>query len=46
MLLEANMLHQDKHYVPMQEILELDESGIGYTSHMPDASKKRYYKIF
>lgn len=46
MLLEANMLQQDKHYVPMQEVIELDEAGIGYTSHMPDVSKKRYYKIF
>ena len=46
MLLEANMLNRERPYVPVQEIIDLDESGVGYLTHLPDQSKKRYYKIF
>jgi hypothetical protein len=46
MLLEANMLQTHEVFIPMQEVVDLDENGVGFLSHEPELSKKRYYKIF
>lgn len=45
MLLEANMLQQEQVFVPKQEIVVLDDQGVGYLGHEPVLSKKRYYKV-
>lgn len=46
MLLEANMLQQLTPYVPIQEIIELDEKGVGYLTHSPAQEKQRFYKRY
>ena len=46
MLLNANVVEQKHVYVPIQEIIELDDAGRGYLTQTPAASKKRYYKLF
>lgn len=46
MLLEADMLQANKVIIPVQEIIQLDEYGVGYLSHTPVANKRRFYKVF
>lgn len=46
MLLEADMLTQDYIYIPKQELIELDEFGVGYLNHQPVLNKPRFYKVF
>lgn len=46
MLLEANILQQQTICVPIQEIIELDENGVGYLTHAPLQTKQRFYKPY
>ena len=45
MLLEANMLQRQDPFIPMQEIVEVQDGKV-YLTHEPDLTKKRFYKIF
>lgn len=46
LLLEANMLSPHKTYIPFQEIVELDDDGNCFLSHLPAKEKKIFYKTF
>ena len=46
MLLEANMLHEDKIFIPHKQIIEIDERGQAWLTYPYESSKPRFYKIF
>lgn len=46
LLLEANMLSSYEVNVPFSEVLEIQDDGTVYLSHLPIENRPRFYKVF